>query len=378
MSNTSDIVVVGGGLVGTAVAYGLVRAGASVTLLDEGDVAHRASRGNFGLVWVQGKGADQPAYARWTRRSADLWPEFAARLKRETGVDPCYRKEGGLHICLDPEEMRAREATLETIAGHTGTDQSGAGGRIDFAMLDRRHLAELVQGLGADVAGASFCADDGHCNPLFLLHALHAAFAAGGGRSVGEAPVERIEPGSSGFLLHTAKGEFSAGRVVLAAGLGSARLAPMVGLTVPVRPQRGQVVVTTRQPPRLRLPTHWLRQTAEGSLMLGDSQEEVGHDEGVTLPVLQTIAARAVRCLPWLAEVPVLRSWGALRVMSPDGLPIYAQSAAFEGAFVVTCHSGVTLAAAHAGALAPAIAEGAVPGELQCFGQERFDVPQAA
>jgi glycine/D-amino acid oxidase-like deaminating enzyme len=62
----SDVLVVGGGVVGTAIAYGLARAGERVALLDEGDDAFRAARGNFGLVWVQGKGAGTPPYARWT------------------------------------------------------------------------------------------------------------------------------------------------------------------------------------------------------------------------------------------------------------------------------------------------------------------------
>ena len=65
-----DVVVIGGGLVGSAVAWGLGRAGARVVVLDEGDDALRASRGNFGLVWVQGKGDGMPEYAAWTRNSA--------------------------------------------------------------------------------------------------------------------------------------------------------------------------------------------------------------------------------------------------------------------------------------------------------------------
>ncbi len=81
----SDFAVIGGGMVGAALAYGLARQGAEVVLLDEGDSAFRAARGNFGLIWVQGKGVDMPAYANWTRRSADLWPEFAAELESETG-----------------------------------------------------------------------------------------------------------------------------------------------------------------------------------------------------------------------------------------------------------------------------------------------------
>ncbi|MBN8478089.1 MAG: FAD-dependent oxidoreductase, partial [Burkholderiales bacterium] len=70
----TDAIVVGGGLLGAAIAWGLARHGRSVRLLDEGDDALRAAGGNFGLVWVQGKGAGCPPYARWTLRSAAAWP----------------------------------------------------------------------------------------------------------------------------------------------------------------------------------------------------------------------------------------------------------------------------------------------------------------
>ncbi|MEM7258259.1 MAG: FAD-dependent oxidoreductase, partial [Pseudomonadota bacterium] len=75
-----DFAVIGGGVVGHSIAYGLLHKGKSVALFDEADVALRASRGNFGLVWVQGKGAAMPAYARWTRASACLWKELAGEL----------------------------------------------------------------------------------------------------------------------------------------------------------------------------------------------------------------------------------------------------------------------------------------------------------
>src|SRR6476660_4113639 len=79
-----DSIVIGGGLVGSAVAYGLARLGSRVALLDEGDVAFRASRGNFGLVWVQSKGLGLPQHSNWTQLSARRWPELAALLRDET------------------------------------------------------------------------------------------------------------------------------------------------------------------------------------------------------------------------------------------------------------------------------------------------------
>jgi hydrogen cyanide synthase HcnC len=100
MSDTHDLIVIGGGLVGGAIAWGAQAKGASVVLLDEGDIAYRAARGNFGLVWVQSKGAGMPAYAHWTRQSAELWPALADRLQAATGTDVALRQPGGLAFCL--------------------------------------------------------------------------------------------------------------------------------------------------------------------------------------------------------------------------------------------------------------------------------------
>jgi len=91
-----DVVVVGGGIVGAAIAFGVAERGKRVAVLDEGDRACRAARANFGLVWLQSKGDGMPAYMRWTRRSADLWPAFAQRLRTFTGVDTEFRQDGGL------------------------------------------------------------------------------------------------------------------------------------------------------------------------------------------------------------------------------------------------------------------------------------------
>src|SRR5688572_22971158 len=82
-----DVAIVGGGLMGACVAWGLARQGVRVCVLDEGDIALRASRANFALIWVQGKGIDFPAYAAWTKAAAEAWPRLAAELGSETGIN---------------------------------------------------------------------------------------------------------------------------------------------------------------------------------------------------------------------------------------------------------------------------------------------------
>ena len=191
--------------------------------------------------------------------------------------------------------------------------------------------------------------------------------------------VERIEHVGREFRVVTQGGEIRAGKVVLTAGNGNARLAPMVGLDVPVRPQRGQLIVTERIAPFLHYPITTIRQTDEGSVMLGDSQEEAGFDTTVATGVTSVLADRAIRMFPRLGALNIVRTWAALRVMTKDGFPIYEQSESCPGAFVATCHSGVTLAANHALTVAPCIARGELPAELfQTFSARRFHVPAAA
>jgi glycine/D-amino acid oxidase-like deaminating enzyme len=375
---TFDAIVIGGGLVGAAIAWGLTAQRLTVALLDEGDVAFRASRGNFGLVWVQSKGFGAPHYQRWTRASAAEWPALAADLGGRTGLDLGLAQPGGVQLCLSEEEFEQRAermATMRREAGNFG---------FEYRMLRAPELRDMLPGLGPAVTGASFTPYDGHANPLTLLHALHRAFTEAGGLYVPNAGVAADDPAAShagphDFTVLAGGRRFAAPRLVLTAGLGNAALAPRFGLVAPVRPQRGQIIVTERTRQVLPMPVTTIRQTQEGSLMLGDSVEEVGFATRQRPEVMRVIAQRAVASFPWIGRLNIVRAWSALRVMAPDGLPIYDQSARFPGAFTANCHSGVTLAGAHARLLAPMIAAGALDAErLGLFTAARFDVRAAA
>jgi glycine/D-amino acid oxidase-like deaminating enzyme len=367
-----DAIVIGGGLVGSAIAYGLVREGLKTALIDEGDVAFRASRGNFGLVWVQSKGLGAPHYQRWTRLSADEWPKLAGELGERTGIAVGLEQPGGVQLCLGEEEFAARRAMMEqmrTEAGNFG---------FDYRMLDRDELAEMLPGLGEAVTGGSWTPYDGHVNSLYLLHALHKGFAGRGGVYIANRTIDYAGVAPNDFRLGSGADEIGAGKIVLAAGLGNAKLAPLFGLSAPVRPQRGQILVTERTERIWPIPIGSLRQTLEGSIMLGSSEEEVGFDTGQKPDIMQAIARRAVESFPFIAELQIVRAWAALRVMPPDGKPIYDESEKFAGAFTANCHSGVTLAGAHANALAPMVAAGALDPMMTPFSARRFDVPAAA
>ncbi|MBK9080640.1 MAG: FAD-binding oxidoreductase [Rhizobiales bacterium] len=364
--NDCDLAIVGAGVVGMALAHGAAGAGARVTILDEGDRAFRASRGNFALVWVQGKGVGLPPYARWTLGSSDLWPGFAAELEAETGRRLHYDRPGGVDVALDEAELEERFSGVERL--HNAEPRAAA-----VEKLDRRRLQKLLPQIGPDVVGGTWCAADAHVNSLRLFDALHEAARLRGAAYRPNARVESIEPLADGFRLVTQAGEMRARRVALAAGLDNARLAPMLGLSAPVKPERGQVMVTEKVQPFLRHPMSGFRQTDEGGVMIGYSNEDRGYDSGQDWRTMARIAANAVRVFPQLAQARIVRAWAALRVMSPDGYPIYERAGSGPPAYVVTCHSGVTLAAAHARILGTAIARDAWPTEdLAPFSARRF------
>jgi len=371
---SQQLTVVGGGLVGAAIAYGAARVGVRVRVLDQGDVAFRASRGNFGLVWVSSKGGGMPRYAQWTYDAAKLWPTLHRELLSLTGVDSGLLQPGGFWLGFSEAEVAARAELLEKI------DREAGG--IPFKMMEPPELRQYLPDLGPAVVGGSFGPIDGHANPLMLLRALHKGLREKGADVITGIDVEKINrtEASSPFDILSKDGQrWSSDRVVLAAGIGNARLAPQVGLSAPIIVTRGQVLITERLKRFLDYPTNKCRQTREGSVQIGSTSEDVGLDDGTTTEKIEWLARRAVATFPALARARLVRAWGALRPLTPDGYPIYQASEACPGAYLATCHSGVTLASAHSLILGPWVGGVAgTPPEFDAFSGDRFAGPKAS
>jgi glycine/D-amino acid oxidase-like deaminating enzyme len=366
--------VVGGGLIGAAIGYGAARVGVDVRVLDQGDVAFRASRGNFGLVWVQSKGGKLPRYARWSRDAVKLWPALQQELLELTGVDACLRQPGGFWLGFSDADMRARFDLLDGLNRTVG--------EIPFQIMDPSELRRYLPGIGPTVAGGSFCPLDGHANPLMLLHGLHAGLRHKGAEVITGVNVAQIRYDATNGLFDVVAGDgqrWKSERLVLAAGLGNAQLAPQVGLHAPVTSTRGQVLITERLKPFLNYPTNKVRQTCEGTVQIGSTSEDVGLDDGTTTEKIEWLARRAVATFPALARASLVRAWGALRPLTPDGYPIYQASTSCPGAYVVTSHSGVSLAAAHSFVIGPwTCGHTETPPEFDVFLGDRFSAPHAS
>ena len=182
---------------------------------------------------------------------------------------------------------------------------------------------------------------------------------------------------SSNFKIETGTHSFNAEKLVIAGGLMTTKLAKMVGMEVPVIPERGQILVTERTSRVFNYPTGEIRQNFDGSFMLGSSHEAVDYDTETSYEVLQKIAKRAIRILPNLKNLQLIRSWAALRVLTPDQKPVYLESEQCPGAYAITSHSGVSLASIHSSVLVEWIIEKKIPRGFTAFHPERFNVQEA-
>src|SRR5688500_18498711 len=173
-SRDIEFAVIGGGLVGASIGWGLARLGRQVAVFDEGDIAHRASRANFALIWVQSKGLGMPAYAAWSRQSAENWPMLAALLRQQTGLDVHLEQNGGFQLALSELELTRRLEQLDALNAQPGVAP------LRYEIMDHAAVAKLLPAIGPEVVGGTFCPLDGHVNSPGLLHALHLALKEAG------------------------------------------------------------------------------------------------------------------------------------------------------------------------------------------------------
>ena len=370
-NNTNfDICVIGGGFMGTAAALGLVKTGARVLMVDRISTVQKASKANFGLVWSQSKGLGNRAYSRLSVKATLAFKEFAGRLEQESGIDAELRLGAGLVLTIGETELAARKKFIQQMHHDARLSNETHPSR----MVDRHEIQELVgkTPLGENVSGGSFSDIDGDVNPLLLLRAMRKVFSGKSGHFLQGCSVNAIERNRGTYVLDTTLGTIEVPTIVMAAGLGNIKLAAMMGKTVPLAPEKGQLLVTERVAPFLSFPMSGIRQTVNGTVMIGYTNEDTGFEVSTTASGATQLSRRALQIFPGLGHVRVVRSWGGLRILTGDGAPIYDKID--ENAYLLATHSAVTLASVHASLLPDWILGGPRPDEIQPFSLERFNV----
>ena len=361
-----DVIVIGGGISGVALAYGLADKGRKVTIVDAPTATNKASRTNVGLIWCQSKFLHEPNYAKWGFISARLFPELTRELEDVSGITIPVNYTGGLIACLGEEQYRQRGDYIVKLRAALGEYKGN--------MIGRGELEQKLPGInfGSEVTGAAWCEEDGVIEPLLLLRAFKVALQKKG-VATHHALVNQVEPLSNGgYRVYTTGGVLEGERIVLAAGLANRRLANFAVPDIPVHADKGQVLLVERMPQVMPIPMLGVTQTFGGTIIIGFRHEFVGHDTAVVPEAVSTEGSWAMRIWPELAQKCLIRTWSGLRVMPKDGVAIYSQLPNHPNVFLMNTHSAVTLAAAHARLLSDFILGGDLPETAREMTLKRF------
>lgn len=363
---THDLAIIGGGITGSAIAYGLAAKGITATVLDTHSRVHMASRTNVGLIWCQSKFLHLPQYAQWGFLSARLFPKLIKELESISGLKIPVNFTGGLIPVLSEEEYQTRHDYIEKLRSALGEYKGHMIGRNELA----KKLPRII--FGPDVCGAAWCEEDGVVDPLILLRSFHQAFPKMGINFFAGTNVHEIVPQKSGYRLLTSQGIIECQRLILAAGLGNRKLTRFAMPSLPVFPDKGQVLLVERMPYVMPIPILGVTQTFGGTTIIGFRHERAGHNTEVIPESVRQEGIWAMRVWPELAKKRIIRSWSGLRVMPDDKMAIYSQLPGHPNVLLATTHSAVTMAAAHAYLLPDFFLGGPIPEIASGMTLERF------
>jgi glycine oxidase len=368
MTTLGDVAIIGGGIMGSAIALRLAQRGVPVTVIERGIPGAEASSAAAGILGPQMEADGPGPLLELGLRSRALYPGLAAELRELTGVDVGYDRSGVLAVALDEAGARALAARRAW--------QEARGLRVEALTGEAAHALEPA--LGPSVRAALAFPDDAQVVARELARAFSQAAAVAGARFLTGRYVRRVRVEGGRATGVELDGEtLAAGVVVVAAGSWSglvegAGLSPAV-----VRPARGQMVSIETRPPLFRhvvsAPGGYLVPRRDGTVLAGSTVEMVGFHKQVTVGGLAAILSLARALVPGLGDAPVTATWSNFRPYTEDHLPVLGTTPV-DGLVLATGHyrNGILLAPITAQVIAELIATGRSSVDLSPFSVRRF------
>jgi glycine oxidase len=368
-SRPSDIVVVGAGIIGCAVAYELARRGASVQVLDERHAGMGATQASAGVLAPYIEAQEGTPLLDFTVRSLALFDDFVARASSDSGMAVPYRRTGTLDVALHEAGMSRLRAIAALLSARD----------VAAEIMDGHAARKEEPHLGAEVTGGLLIPVHGFVAAGELTRALAAAARRHGAQVIEGGRVRRIAQTDSDFIVETGRGTIAGNAVVIAAGSWSGEI-DVEGITarLPVRPVRGQLLHIGWNGPSLRRVTWsercYLVPWDDGTVLVGATAEEAGFDERTTVAGVRDLLEAACDLLPHAWTAGFLGARVGLRPATPDGLPIIGASALRPNLFYATGHyrNGVLLAPLTAQLVADAMLEDRFDPRLAALTAQRF------
>jgi glycine oxidase len=377
-SHHTDAVVIGGGIIGSAIALRLAQSGLSVSVFDRGPAGGEASSAAAGMIAPQSEKTGSPEFDELCRFSHGLYSEFAAEIESLSDRRVNYRRDGTLLVALSDEQARELEEAEHDASARSESAPGAVDGlRRTVERLDSEAARQRIRGLADDIQGALFLPGDHWVDNERLTAAVIEAARRHGVVFQEHTPVQRIHVrGDRVEGIETPGEQLSAGEVILAAGCWSGALAVTAGIELPTEPCRGQMMeleLDSALPMVVRAGHHYLV-PREGKLaVVGTTAEYVGFNRTVTAGGLADLVQAAARMAPFVAGGRFRRAWAGLRPDTADHLPVLGRCGV-RGLTLATGHyrNGILLAPVTARLIADLVVKGSLPRLIEPFRADRF------
>jgi glycine oxidase len=366
----SDVLIIGGGVIGLAIARELHKKGVSrITILESGAVGREASYAAAGMLAPHAETDKLDDFFFFCDASNKLYPQFAEELLAETGVDIELDREGTLYLAFNEADAREIRERYEW--------QTGAGLQVELLSAAETRQAEPF--VSPDVLESLFFPNDWQVENRRLLHALQK-FAELNGIAIREnTEVKQLLIENRKITGARSETEtFFAPQVILAAGAWTSFIKAENLVLPPVVPVRGQMIVfqTAKRlfQKVIYSPRGYLVPRADGRVLAGATVEDAGFDKSVTDAGIEFLRENTLEIAPSLVNLEIASSWAGLRPFAADGRPILGTFPHVENLFLATAHyrNGILLAPLTAGILAEKITGGGDSHYLRVFSPNRF------
>ncbi len=373
-SRTADVIVIGGGLIGSSIALRLAQAKLRVLVLDRGEPGAEASSAAAGMIAPQGETPEPDAFFALCAASHALYPDFVSEIEELSGQEVGFRREGSLLVAVEEKQVAELEKLFWT--------QTRAG--LPLERLTPADLKHKMPGLSSEIRLALGISEDYWLDNEKLTRAVIEAAQRLGVRFHAHCPAEEVNVREDRVeAIHANSGHaggeptlFSAGCFVLAAGCWSEGLAARVGLALPMQPCRGQMMEFESPhelPYVVRAGTHYLVPRSARRLVVGTTAEYAGFDKAVTAEGLQSILNGAMRFAPFLKDCSFRRAWAGLRPDTADHLPVLGYSK-LQNLILATGHfrHGILLAPVTAQQISELVLARSTSLSLEAYRPTRF------
>lgn len=363
---STDVIIIGGGIVGGSAALALRKKGLDVILLERDFCGSRASGINYGGVRRQGRPACQLALSQ---RAHEIW----TRLQDYIGIDGEYQRSGHLKLARTKQEFDSL-VKYEQVSRPYG---------LGLELIEGPDLRKRFPGIGADVVGGSFCREDGQANPRLVSPAFARAAQVLGAKVYEQSAMQSVEHDGTRFVVETIHGLKIKSPVVLnSSGAWSGELAAVFGDEVALTSGHPSMGVT--EPIPFILPwslgveggNAYCRQVARGNVVFGGGPGRAVGPNGARAATSTLLAqfTRITQLVPSLAGASILRTWSGTEGYLPDKLPVMGSSLKQGGLYHAFGFSGAgfQIGPAVGEIMAELIADGSTSTPIDAFGIARF------